>query len=68
MAVIRDIMSRHVVAVRPETTLAEAAEIFAHHPIGGAPVVAANGKLVGVISEPELIDIVFEAAAKYAPV
>ena len=68
MTVIRDIMSQPAIAVRPEATLAEAVEILTQHRIGGVPVVAADGTLVGVISEPELIDVVFDAAAKDAPV
>ena len=31
-------------------------------------MVFADGTLIGVISETELIDVVFDAAAKYAPV
>jgi CBS domain-containing protein len=68
MTVIRDIMTKDVVAVRPETTLAEAVQVLTEHHIGGAPVVSADGALVGVISELALIDVVFEPDVKQAPV
>jgi tRNA nucleotidyltransferase (CCA-adding enzyme) len=68
MTEIRDIMSEPVVAVRPETTLAEAMEILTQLHVGGAPVVSANGTLIGIISDQALIDVVFDAAARCAPV
>ncbi len=68
MTEIRDIMSEPVVAVRPETTLAEAMEILTQLHAGGAPVVSANGTLIGIISDQALIDVVFDAAARCAPV
>src|SRR5205085_6509720 len=36
--------------------------------IGGAPVVDAEGELIGMISELALIDVVFDEAVKNAPV
>lgn len=68
MTLIRDIMSKELVVVRPGTTLAEAVRVLTEHHIGGAPVVADDGRLVGVISELALIDVVFEPDVKDAPV
>ena len=68
MTVIRDIMTKRVVAVHPETTLAEAVQLLTEHHIGGVPVVSADGALVGVVSELALIDVVFEPDVKHAPV
>ena len=68
MTVIRDIMTKDVVVVRPETTLAEAVKVLTEHHIGGAPVVSDDGALVGVISELALIDVVFEPDVKQAQV
>ena len=67
MTVIRDIMTKNVFAVRPETTLAEAVEVLTDHHIGGAPVVS-EGELVGIISELALLDVVFDADARHAAV
>lgn len=68
MTVVRDIMSKNVVAVRPDTTLAGAVELLTQHHIGGAPVISREGALVGVISELALIDVVFDATVRHAPV
>ena len=66
MTIIRDIMSKQVAVIRPRQLLAEAVEILSQHHIGGVPVVSGDGTLLGVISETELIDVVFDTAAKLA--
>jgi CBS domain-containing protein len=51
----REIMTREVVTLSPDTSVTEAAKILADKGIGGAPVVDENGSLVGIISESDLI-------------
>lgn len=53
---VRDIMSRDVKTVSPETLLRDVALLLATHHISGAPVVDAAGRVVGVISESDLIN------------
>jgi CBS domain-containing protein len=50
-----DVMTTAVVSVKPETTVRETAKIFVEQGISGAPVVDANGKLVGMVSEGDLL-------------
>jgi CBS domain-containing protein len=52
---VADIMTRNPVVVSPETPLNEAIKILAERRISGLPVVDANGKLAGVISETDLM-------------
>lgn len=52
----KDIMSSSVITVKLDTSIAEVAEIFHDKGIGGAPVVDDDGKLVGIITESDLID------------
>ena len=68
MRVVREIMNKRVVSIRPDATLAEAIHILTQQHIGGAPVVTAEGAVVGVISELAMIDVVFDSDAKNAPV
>ncbi|MBN1594745.1 CBS domain-containing protein [candidate division FCPU426 bacterium] len=51
----KDIMTRDVFTVRPETTVKEVAHFFLEKKISGAPVVDAAGKLVGIVTEDDLI-------------
>ena len=50
-----DIMVRPVVSVTPETTVAEAAGLMLDHRISGLPVLDRDGRLVGIISEGDLL-------------
>lgn len=64
MCTIGQVMNKHVATVHPEATVADAVGFLTQHHIGGAPVVDVEGKLVGMISELALIDVVFDAAVK----
>jgi CBS domain-containing protein len=57
MLQIRDVMTRDVLTVTPETTLREAAELFARRHVSGAPVVVGE-KVVGVVSATDLLDFI----------
>jgi CBS domain-containing protein len=50
-----DVMARNVVTIRPEATVAEAAELMVKHDVSALPVVDAHNRLVGIISEADLI-------------
>jgi len=50
----RDIMTRDVVSFAPATTVAEAATTLATQHISGAPVVAADGTVIGIVTEGDL--------------
>jgi CBS domain-containing protein len=49
------IMTRPVISVTPETTIADAANTMLQKHVSGLPVVDAAGKLVGIISEGDFI-------------
>lgn len=51
-----DIMTREVITVSPETTVQQLAQILASNGISGAPVVDKAGRLIGVVTESDLID------------
>ena len=52
---VADTMTRDPIVVRPDTSLQEAIRILAKQRISGLPVVDAEGKLVGVISDSDLL-------------
>ncbi|MEW6347516.1 MAG: CBS domain-containing protein [Thermodesulfobacteriota bacterium] len=49
------IMTRDVVAVEEDTPLAEVAKVMAQRRISGVPVIAREGRVVGVISEKDFL-------------
>jgi CBS domain-containing protein len=52
---VADVMSHDPIVVRSETSLNEAIKILAERRISGLPVVDDKGKLVGIISETDLM-------------
>ncbi len=55
MMTIRDVMTRSVIFVKPETPLKEVAQRLVEHGISGVPVVDAHGSVVGVVSEADFV-------------
>jgi CBS-domain-containing membrane protein len=56
MLVAREIMTTKIISVTPETAVSDLAQILATSNIGGAPVVDEEGRLLGVVTESDLID------------
>lgn len=52
---VADVMSRDPIVVRPQTELKEAIQTLAERRISGLPVVDEGGKLVGIVSETDLM-------------
>jgi CBS domain-containing protein len=50
-----ELMTKDVVAVSPETPLREVAELLARHRISGVPVVDEERRVVGVVSEADIV-------------
>jgi CBS domain-containing protein len=50
-----DVMTTDVITVNPETTVQALATLLAERGISGAPVVDAGGRLVGIVSEGDLL-------------
>ena len=52
---VRDVMTTQVVSVRPEARVKEAIQLLDEHQITAMPVVDALGRLVGVVSEADVL-------------
>jgi CBS-domain-containing membrane protein len=52
---VQDVMSKNVVSVKRDADLHEAARILSEHGISGMPVVDDNSRVVGVISEADIL-------------
>ena len=58
---VKDVMTEGPVVVGPETTIDEAIELLLDKRVSGLPVVDGQGLLLGVISEVDIIDLVYKA-------
>lgn len=61
---VQDVMTREVVSVKSDTPLVEAAHIIAEHNFDGVPVLDAEGKLVGILTE---YDLISKSSAMHIP-
>lgn len=50
-----DIMTRKVCTINPEASAQEAAQILSRHGISGLPVVNADDKIIGMVTEADII-------------
>jgi CBS domain-containing protein len=55
MMTTRDVMTRPVVTVKPETLLKEVAQLLIDHRISGLPVVDPDGSVLGIVSEADFL-------------
>ncbi|WP_417910034.1 CBS domain-containing protein [Candidatus Electronema sp. PJ] len=55
MLIAKDLMTTNVIAVTPDTAVRELARILSENRISGAPVVDGMGKVIGVVTESDLI-------------
>ena len=55
----KDVMSKKVISVNQDTTAIELAKILYENRISGVPVVDEKGCLIGVVSEKDLLSIIF---------
>ncbi|MCL5982649.1 MAG: CBS domain-containing protein [Firmicutes bacterium] len=51
----RDLMTRDVVTVASDTTVQELARLLLEHKISGLPVVDKEGRIIGIVSEGDLV-------------
>jgi CBS-domain-containing membrane protein len=63
---VRDIMTRNVVTLAPETTLREAMEILSTAHLSGAPVVS-GGKVKGVVTITDLLGFIVNSPPPNGP-
>jgi CBS domain-containing protein len=52
---VEDVMTRDVITVSPATPIHEAARVMVERAVSGLPVIDADGRLVGIISDGDLI-------------
>lgn len=66
MPIAKDIMSTTLLAFDANTTVGEAIEQLVAHGYSAAPVMQ-NARMVGIVSELELFDVLFDPSLKHRP-
>lgn len=61
---IREVMTREVISVRVDTPQQEVAQVFSRYDLPIMPVLDENGRLVGVITVDDVIDVIEEEASE----
>ena len=62
MLTVREYMTHDPVTLRPEMSVHEARQILLGHDISGAPVLDERARLVGILTERDIIGAVFRAS------
>lgn len=58
---VRDYMARHLVTLQPDDEVLRAIHTLIEHKVTGAPVLDKNGKLVGLLTEKDCMQVVINA-------
>ncbi|MFA5127620.1 MAG: CBS domain-containing protein [Patescibacteria group bacterium] len=62
---VREIMSTNFISIKPSATYEEVYKILIENDISGAPVVAENENIVGIVSEKDLFRVLFPFYTSY---
>lgn len=63
----RDLMERHVASVEEQTSVAQLAQIFDEEGVSGLPVIARDGRLLGIVSKTDLARALAEEGDAFLP-
>jgi len=55
----KDVMTKDVITIGPEVTLKDAIELLLEKKISGMPVIDKKGKMIGIISERDILNFAF---------
>ncbi|MCI0479736.1 CBS domain-containing protein, partial [Candidatus Uhrbacteria bacterium] len=62
---VRDVMEHHVVTVRTDDIYEDVAKLLNEHQVSGVPVVDAEGRIAGMVSEKDLYRILYPFYGSY---
>jgi CBS domain-containing protein len=61
---VKDAMSRSVVSILPDATIEVAIHVLLEHSVSGAPVMESDGRLCGIISQYQLLEVMYDPKLK----
>lgn len=63
-ALVRNVMERNVVSVKPEDDQEQVAQIMARYDLIAIPVLSDDGRLIGIVTHDDVIDVVVKEATE----
>ena len=66
--IARDIMTSNVCTIRPEASAQEAAQLLSQKRISGLPVVNPDGRIIGIVTEADIISKVNQEGLRVADI
>jgi CBS domain-containing protein len=64
-ALVVDLMASDPIVVTPELPVAKVAEVLRDYDVGGLPVVDATGRLIGVVSQTDLLGLLASSDTRH---
>lgn len=61
---VERVMTRKVFTVQPEMCILDAAQLMLDHKVSGVPVVDANGKLIGILTESDIFRMLVKSRSQ----
>ena len=61
---VRDVMSTDIVTARPDMDQEELGRLFAEHDLQAIPVVSADGRMQGIVTVDDIVDVIQEEATE----
>ncbi len=55
MKKVAELMKKEIISLKEEMTLREAGSLFKQHKISGAPVLSKNGRVLGILSQADIV-------------
>ena len=59
MTKAKDVMTKKVITISPDATLSDTIKLLLEKKISGMPVVDSKGKMIGIISEKDILNFAF---------
>ncbi|MBN2473906.1 MAG: CBS domain-containing protein [Pirellulales bacterium] len=68
MFTVKDLMTSEVVTADPDDTVAEVIALMVRHRVNGLPVVDMPGRLIGIVTDYDLLDLMDDPEAASSPI
>jgi CBS domain-containing protein len=61
---VKNAFQQRVISVRPDSTIEDAIQVLLENEVSGAPVIDDSGRLCGIITQFQLLEVVYDPSVK----